>query len=55
AEALYDFPGTNPRELPLRQGEIVQVLKYSTVDNDWWRGSLHGRTGVFPRTYVKPV
>ncbi|KAL0097222.1 SH3 domain-containing protein [Phycomyces blakesleeanus] len=53
AEALYDFPGTNPRELPLRQGEIVQVTEH--VDNDWWRGSLHGRTGVFPRTYVKPV
>ncbi|KAI9009301.1 SH3 domain-containing protein [Phycomyces nitens] len=53
AEALYDFPGTNPRELPLKKGEVVQVLEH--VDNDWWRGSLHGRTGVFPRTYIRPL
>ncbi|KAJ8655489.1 hypothetical protein O0I10_008775 [Lichtheimia ornata] len=51
AEALYDFNGPNPQDLSFRQGEIIQVTEY--VNNDWWRGTLNGRTGLFPSNYVQ--
>jgi hypothetical protein len=25
------------------------------VNSDWWKGSLYGKTGIFPRTYVKRI
>ncbi|KAF7729541.1 hypothetical protein EC973_004215 [Apophysomyces ossiformis] len=52
AEALYDFRGENPAaDLSFNKGDIIQVTEY--VNNDWWRGSLHGRSGMFPSNYVQ--
>ncbi|CAO3587611.1 unnamed protein product [Absidia cylindrospora] len=50
-EALYDFQGQNPQDLSFRQGDIIQVTEH--VNNDWWKGSLQGRTGLFPSGYVQ--
>ncbi|KAI7855105.1 SH3 domain-containing protein [Circinella umbellata] len=50
AEALYPFDGTNPQDLSFKQGDIIQVTE--KVNNDWWRGSCNGKTGLFPSNYV---
>ncbi|KAI7862336.1 hypothetical protein BDF14DRAFT_1999233 [Spinellus fusiger] len=53
AEALFDYHGTGPNDLYFRKDDIIQVHEH--VDNNWWRGSVYGRTGHFPRNYVRPL
>ncbi|KAI9493655.1 hypothetical protein BDB00DRAFT_821999 [Zychaea mexicana] len=50
AEALYPFDGPNPQDLSFNQGDIIRV--HEKVNNDWWRGSCNGKTGLFPSNYV---
>ncbi|ORX61646.1 SH3-domain-containing protein [Hesseltinella vesiculosa] len=52
-EAIYDFNGANANDLSFKQGDIIEVL--DRVNNDWWRGRLHGREGLFPCNYVKKL
>lgn len=37
ALALFDFPPENARELALKKGDIIEILK---VDSEWWFGVL---------------
>ncbi|KAI8901351.1 SH3 domain-containing protein [Globomyces pollinis-pini] len=49
--ALYDFnPETND-DLLLKQGDEVLILQ--DVDDDWYRGRVGAREGLFPKTYVE--
>ena len=41
----------HPRELALRKGEIVYILKQ--IDNNWYEGESHGQVGIFPISYVE--
>lgn len=49
--ALYDFAASEQDELDFKKGDIIAVLE--SVYRDWWRGSLKGRTGIFPLNYVE--
>jgi signal transducing adaptor molecule len=49
-KALYDFVPTESGELGFSRGDIITVL--DSVYKDWWRGELHGKTGIFPVNYV---
>ncbi|KAL0077537.1 hypothetical protein J3Q64DRAFT_1768139 [Phycomyces blakesleeanus] len=52
AEALYDYSGDDPStDLSFRQGQTIQVTEY--VNDDWWRGTLNGKSGIFPQNHVK--
>ena len=43
---------TNPlRELPFKKGDILDLTH--TVDDNWLKGMLDGRKGIFPKSYVK--
>ena len=48
--ALHDFEPTVAGELAFQKGEIIKVTDRA-YDN-WWRGQLRGRTGIFPVNYV---
>ena len=52
ALALYDFGSDEPDDLAFKAGDVI-VLKASEDSEDWWTGELHGRTGIFPKTYVQ--
>ncbi|KAI9360732.1 hypothetical protein BD770DRAFT_471320 [Pilaira anomala] len=53
-EALYDYSGGNPdTDLSFRRGDTIQLTE--TVNDDWWKGTLHGKNGIFPRSYVKKL
>lgn len=47
---LYDFEGETSDELAFKRGEVVRVLE--KVSEEWWRGELRGRVGIFPTNYV---
>lgn len=52
-KAMYDLKSTEPDELSFRKGDVIVVLEQ--VYRDWWRGSLHGKIGIFPINYVSPL
>jgi len=53
AEALYTFDSDKVDELSFQQGDIIYVESRPKADDDWWYGEFNGRTGLFPKHYVK--
>jgi signal transducing adaptor molecule len=51
--ALFDFLPSEPGELEFKKGDVIAVLE--SVYKDWWRGSLRGKTGIFPLNYVEKL
>lgn len=51
--ALFDFTSTEAEELEFKKGDVIAVLE--SVYKDWWRGSLKGKTGIFPLNYVEKL
>ncbi|XP_053677702.1 SLIT-ROBO Rho GTPase-activating protein 1-like [Anopheles nili] len=46
----FDFNARSERELSLRKGDTVML--FNQVSNDWWRGSVNGKTGLIPDKYI---
>ncbi|RCN31133.1 SH3 domain protein [Ancylostoma caninum] len=53
ARAVYPFTAEFPNELSLNVDDIVTLTK--RVDKDWLEGSVNGRTGIFPQSFVQIV
>uniref|UniRef100_A0A0A9WKH6 Endophilin-A n=1 Tax=Lygus hesperus TaxID=30085 RepID=A0A0A9WKH6_LYGHE len=51
--ALYDFDAENPGELGFKEGETITLT--NKIDDNWFEGTLNGRSGYFPVTYVQIV
>ena len=49
--AIYDFEAENAGELGFKENDIIQLI--SRIDDNWFEGSLKGRTGYFPVSYVE--
>ncbi|KAI8338194.1 SH3 domain-containing protein [Chlamydoabsidia padenii] len=53
-EAIYDYNAEDPTtDLSFRKGDKIQVIEH--VNDDWWRGTLHDRTGIFPQNHVQQL
>ncbi|EYC25170.1 hypothetical protein Y032_0012g1744 [Ancylostoma ceylanicum] len=53
ARAVYPFTAEFPNELSLNVDDIVTLTK--RVDKDWLEGSVNGKTGIFPQSFVQIV
>lgn len=51
--AKYDYAATAPNHLSVKRGDRIEVLSKVGEDRGWWKGSLNGKTGFFPKSYVK--
>ncbi|VDM65954.1 unnamed protein product [Strongylus vulgaris] len=53
ARAVYPFTAEFPNELSLNVDDIVTLTK--RIDKDWLEGSVNGKTGIFPQSFVQIV
>ncbi|GAA5940150.1 hypothetical protein JCM3775_007278 [Rhodotorula graminis] len=51
--AVWDYAGGQADDLSFRQGDVISVDE--EVNADWWKGTLNGRTGLFPRNHVERI
>ncbi|CAG7836213.1 unnamed protein product [Allacma fusca] len=49
-KALFSYSPEQDDELTLQVGDIIDFI--SEVEDGWWKGSLNGRTGIFPSNFV---
>jgi len=52
-QALYDFEPENAGELGFKEGDTIHLTQ--KVDDNWFEGSLHGKSGYFPINYVNVI
>ncbi|KAF9146641.1 hypothetical protein BGX30_011833 [Mortierella sp. GBA39] len=50
--AWLDYPGYDLDDLPLKAGDVIDVVEY--LNSDWWRGviTVKNMLGIFPTAYV---
>ncbi|KAF3837483.1 hypothetical protein F7725_004947 [Dissostichus mawsoni] len=49
--ALFDYEGEEEDELTFSQGDVIALLEL--IGQDWGRGQIHGRIGIFPLNFAE--
>lgn len=52
-KALYDFAPTSEGEIGFKTGDVIEVTQ--SAASDWWDGSVGGKSGAFPASYVEKI
>ncbi len=50
---LHDFSGNIDGDLPLEEGQIVELL--GTITAGWMRGRINNAIGIFPSSFIEVV
>jgi hypothetical protein len=51
AIAIYDYDAAEDNEITFVTGDTITEIDF--VSDDWWSGTVRGRTGLFPGNYVE--
>ncbi|KAH0621452.1 hypothetical protein JD844_022792 [Phrynosoma platyrhinos] len=51
--ALYDYCTERDDELCLSKGDVIAI--HHKEEDGWWYGSVNGKSGIFPATYVEEI
>ncbi|KAJ3123683.1 Neutrophil cytosol factor 2 [Nowakowskiella sp. JEL0407] len=51
ALAIADYNSGEPGDLMFEKGDKIEIL--DSVDDNWYKGKLRGKVGIFPKTFVK--
>ncbi|MBN3300225.1 NOSTN protein, partial [Amia calva] len=51
--ALYDFVSDREDELNIKEGDLLEI--HQKDNSGWWYGSLNGKNGHFPSSYVEEI
>jgi amphiphysin len=46
--ALYDYEAQAHGDLSFSAGEVIEIVKRTNNENEWWYGKVSGREGQFP-------
>ena len=49
--ARCDYDGQEEDELTFSQGDVIALSEL--IGQDWGRGQIHGRTGIFPLSFTQ--
>ncbi|GAA6024198.1 hypothetical protein JCM11491_001281 [Sporobolomyces phaffii] len=52
-KAVWNYTKSQPDDLGFQQGDVIDIVE--EVNNDWWKGRLHGQTGLFPSNHVERI
>ncbi|KAG8220139.1 Las1-like-domain-containing protein [Butyriboletus roseoflavus] len=55
AIALYAFNAVEAGDLSFSRGDIITITRKSDSTDDWWKGKLNGKEGIFPANFVEIV
>ncbi|XP_039272630.2 uncharacterized protein LOC120346901 isoform X8 [Styela clava] len=51
ARAKFDFKAMDPKQLPLKKGDIVELIE--KVDANWYKGCIGQKSGILPSNYLE--
>lgn len=51
--AQFDYEGEDEDELTFSQGDVIALLEL--IGQEWARGEIHGRVGIFPLSFTEVV
>jgi SH3 domain-containing YSC84-like protein 1 len=49
ARAKFTFDADQPGDLSFKKGDIIQIIKRTENESDWWTGRVGNNEGIFPR------
>ncbi|XP_069552593.1 SH3 domain-containing kinase-binding protein 1 isoform X3 [Brachyistius frenatus] len=52
-KAAFSYVPQHEDELELKLGDVIEII--AEVEEGWWEGSLHGKTGMFPSNFTKEI
>lgn len=50
---MFDYEGEEDDELTFSQGDVIALL--ALIGQEWGRGQIHGRIGIFPLSFTEVV
>ena len=53
AQVVHSMQALLDEEIDLVNGEIIKITQI--IDKDWYRGESHGKSGIFPASFVRII
>jgi amphiphysin len=48
AAVLFDYEAQAMGDLSFTTGDVIEIVQKGATENEWWTGTLNGKTGQFP-------